>query len=323
MKTSIIALAACAAVFASCQKSFMPVSETQTFSGRFPVSVGVCNTYSGNTKALTTKDDNISSVQILVFRGNDIDAYGQTASGNAVTVSCTEGERTIYAVVNGPDCSGVATVSQLKEKTFSLGDNTCEKVIMTGSVTKTLAPSTEPVSIEVHRLLSRVVVKNIKRDMSAASLASMGFTLTACYLTNVPGNGNIGDTASATTWYNVGQNDPNLPSNVSNLIYDKISNGILANTKSYDKVHTFYSLPNVRSSKALRLVIEATMGEKTYYYPIDVPSLTSNQSYEISNVTIKRPGSDSPDKVVSFDDISFTVKVADWDGSKSVQEFSI
>lgn len=323
MKTSylLFALSFCLLSSAACQKSNTRYSDDSLDDDRFPVTVKVCSDVSNPTKVLSIADDKVSSVQILVFRDSVIDAYGSSTTGKSVTVSCTEGDRTIYAVVNGPDCSAITTVADLKAVSFLLSDNRYDNVIMMGNITAKLAPTSAPVGVQVSRLLSRVVLSNVKREMSPASIASMNFRITACYLMNVPGNGNLGDSGVANVWYN--GNATNLEEKIAGLIYDSVANGAITNGGSYSTAHSFYTLPTARSSKTMRLVIEAVYGNKTCYYPVDIPALASNQSYEIKNVVIKRPGSDSPDKPVSFSDITFTVEVVSWDESTFLNELSI
>ena len=66
------------------------------------------------------------------------------------------------------------------------------------------------------------------------------------------------------------------------------------------------------SIRPTRLVIEATLDGQLYYYPITLPSLEYNKSYEISNLVITRPGSDDPDMPVVGFDVPFHITVNDW-----------
>ena len=61
-----------------------------------------------------------------------------------------------------------------------------------------------------------------------------------------------------------------------------------------------------------RIVIETTLGTSKYYYPINLPEMADNKSYEIEEVVLTRPGSDNPDEPVSFADATFSINVIDW-----------
>jgi hypothetical protein len=177
---------------------------------------------------------------------------------------------------------------------------------MVGSKTVTL-PQTGTVSIDVNRIASRVVLKKITRNFTSAALQALDFTVDAIYLVNVAGNTSYDLTAAPAAWYNVAENKGELASLLSDAPAAPIVNG-----QSYDTDHTFYGYPNDLAVNTTRIVIETTLGETKYYYPINLPEMASNKSYEIEEVKITRPGSDNPDEPVSFEDASFSVNVIDW-----------
>jgi hypothetical protein len=59
-------------------------------------------------------------------------------------------------------------------------------------------------------------------------------------------------------------------------------------------------------------VVKATLGTDVYYYPITLPALESNKSYEIEELILTRPGSDDPDKPVSIQECTFQINVLGW-----------
>ncbi len=61
-----------------------------------------------------------------------------------------------------------------------------------------------------------------------------------------------------------------------------------------------------------RLVVEATVGVKKYFYSITMPQMDSNKSYEIENLTITRTGSEDPNLPTVFYDGEFSITVNDW-----------
>ena len=59
--------------------------------------------------------------------------------------------------------------------------------------------------------------------------------------------------------------------------------------------------------------MEATLGNKTYYYPLTfADKIKANTLYDIKNLIIKRPGSDNPNIPVITGDCGFKVNVIDW-----------
>ena len=93
----------------------------------------------------------------------------------------------------------------------------------------------------------------------------------------------------------------------------------VVNEEAYSTQHTFYCYPNKAadsdatswSPRRTRLVLKTTLGTDTYYYPVTLPELENNKSYELE-LTITRPGSDNADMPVSFEDCAFEITVKPW-----------
>lgn len=260
----------------------------------------------GEAASIATAEAKVNSLQVLVFRGDILDAYATVNNASTLSLSCTAGSRKIYAVVNAPDLSSVSSLSAFEAAAVDLSANTTSSFVMVGSKTVTL-PGTKSVEIDVSRLVSRVVLKKISRNFTSPSLAALGFKVDKIYLVNAAGSFNYGQTAAPTKWYNLGENKSELPA----LLYDAPS-ATVANNSSYNTLHYFYAMPNPASSKVTKLVVEATLGTQKYYYPIALPAMEPNKSYEIAGVTIKRGGSENPDTPITSDDISFSVTVKNW-----------
>ena len=95
----------------------------------------------------------------------------------------------------------------------------------------------------------------------------------------------------------------------------------VANGGTYSTEHTFFAYANPTvddtssatwSPRHTRLVLKTRLGDDTYYYPITLPVLEPNKSYEIENLTLTRPGSDDPDVPVTFTDCTFDINVLPW-----------
>ena len=308
MKKSIFAFAAALAALVACNKNEATPVQPQNHEPLTPceLTVGICGAMTKATAVTTENEAKVNNLQIFVFRGDDLDAYASVDNAKELTLSCTAGERAVYALVNAPDFSAVPGKAALLAKVSELSANSLANFEMVGSKTVTL-PQSETVSIDVNRIASRVVLKKITRSFTSAALQALDFTVDAIYLVNVAGNTNYDLTAAPAAWYNVAEDKGEL----AGLLYDAPASAI-ANGQSYDTDHTFYGYPNDLAVNTTRLVIETTLGSTKYYYPINLPQMDSNKSYEIEEVKITRPGSDDPDEPVSFEDASFSINVIDW-----------
>ena len=309
MKKSIFAFAAALVALVACNKNeatpMQPQNQLETLEP-CELTVGICGAMTKATAVTTENEAKVNNLQIFVFRGDDLDAYASVDNAKELTLSCTAGEREVYALVNAPDYSAVPGKAALLAKVSELSANSLTNFEMVGSKSVTL-PQASTVSIDVNRIASRVVLKKITRNFTSAALQSLDFTIDAIYLINVAGNTSYDLTKAPAAWYNVAKNNNELAS----LLYDAPASAV-ANGQSYIPVHTFYGYPNDLAVNTTRLVIETTLGTTKYYYPINLPAMESNKSYEIEEVTITRPGSDNPDEPVSFADASFSINVIDW-----------
>ena len=308
MKKSIFAFAAALAALVACNKNEATPMQPQDQESLVPceLTVGICGSMTKATAVAADNEAKVNRLQVFVFRGDDLDAYASVENAKELTLSCTAGERVVYALVNAPDYSTVPGKAALLAKVSELEANTLTNFEMVGSKTVTL-PQSEKVAIDVNRIASRVVLKKITRSFTSAALQALDFTVDAIYLVNVAGNTSYDLTAAPAAWYNVAENKGELASLLSDAPAAPIVNG-----QSYDTDHTFYGYPNDLAVNTTRIVIETTLGETKYYYPINLPEMASNKSYEIEEVKITRPGSDNPDEPVSFEDASFSINVIDW-----------
>lgn len=281
------------------------------------VAVGIVG--SERTKATgSTADDEVAvkKLQIFVFRGDALDAYGVVENKDSLKLSCTAGQRTIYALVNDVDRSTIKTKTDLLAAVSDYNNTLTGGFAMIGSTDKTL-PQTGKITIEVNRLASRVVIKKISRNFTSAALAAMDFKIEKIWIQNVAADINLGLTAAPTTWLNKQE----LDAVIDKYTCDK-PDASVANGSAYETKHTFFCYPNPTvddSSDATwcarhtRLVVQVKLGTSdTYYYPITLPVLEYNKSYEIENLTLTRPGSDNPDVPVTFQDCTFDINIKPW-----------
>lgn len=294
----------------------------------------------------------VNAIDVFVFRtvsgGSVVDGYKRIEEFQDVVVPCTKGQRKIYAIVNSDkDLSGVSTEAELCAIVSDLKNNHSENAltnfVMMGTKNVEITSATT-VEIAVDRLAARVWVKKITKNFSAAGLQDSEFKIVRMYLTNVVNQINLGrdfvPDATEAYWYNMMQYDETAEkvSEKDKFILRTGCAGIVPGTRtepgSVDLAveNAMYAYPNPTQSDNLegstgmytgpeggpwsirptRLVIEATLDGQLYYYPITLPSLEYNKSYEISNLVITRPGSDDPDMPVVGFDVPFQITVNDW-----------
>lgn len=269
------------------------------------------------TKATTgTNDAKINNLQVFVFLGDNLDVYG-TADDSSVSLSCTPGSRNIVVVANGPDLSSITTRTALLATTSLMANSSITSMEMIGSQTETLSASNKNITVPVTRLGCRVVVSSIKKAFNSAALQAQTFTVKKIYLVNVAGDCLYGTAAhTPTVWFNKLTHGAEQ----SAMTLDA-PNATIASGTPYSTAHTFYAWPNPTvtdveggswSARHTRLVLETTLGSDTFYYPITLPVMEKNKSYNIAEIKITRPGSSSPDVPVSALDCSFTVTVNNW-----------
>lgn len=272
----------------------------------------------GVTSNSTSTEAKVNSLQIFVFNGEQLDGYGSSSGSLTATASCTAGTRDIWAVVNAPALTSVSSKSQLLATVSDLAAE-ISNFQMVGSKSETLQKDGN-VKITVDRLAARVVLKGIKNALTNAAQAS-SFKVLSVYLTNVAGDVDFGHSSSYTVskWYN--RRGYQSANNLGSFTYDAV-NKTIASGASDTEAHYFYSMPNANAAavggpwtpRAARLVIKAEIAGVVYDYPITLPALESNKSYEISLVTITRLGNpDDGNEPNSNDDIDEEKPVVGFD----------
>lgn len=273
------------------------------------------------TKATISSDADktVQSIQVFVFLGNNLDVYGSNA-GSSLTVQCTPGERDIYVLANAPALDKITTKDALLATASNLGNSSvkgCNSFEMIGSSSENLSLENSNITIPVKHITSRVVVSSVKKQFKSAALEALEFKIVNMYLVNVAGDCTYGGGAAPTLWYNKLSDCNELPE----ITKDNV-NVVVSASNPHSVTHTFYAYPNPTqndsdlntwSPRYTRLVIETQLGAETFYYPISLPKIESNKSYNISEIKITRPGSKNPDQPVSYLDCSFTVTVEPWD----------
>lgn len=301
----------------------------------------------GGTKASggghgTTADDNsVQTLEIFVFNnggGADngvLESY-QKFSGSSLSslsslkVKAKTGAKKIYAVANShkENWAGITSLSQFSATVSSLKSENLKTFAMTGSTDALLSASTS-VTIPVSRLVARVVLSNVKSAFSGTPYSGMTLSNVKVYMTNVSGSVlyATGATSSSPVLLNSRQM---IAADCSGCAMSNMLNDDIAGTvgdAGHSTAHYFYCYENAVASETTserytRLVIQADLNGRTYYYPVDVnrdgygwqsgaKGIKRNTSYAIS-VVISGPGASDPEEKITAGTITLSITVSDW-----------
>lgn len=318
MKNKIfLAAVLTAALACACGQKMTEPSREQTIGEEMTLDVSI-PVPSGTKVTDVTSEGKVNSLQVFVFRKDGVLEAEARETAQTLSLSCTSGEKDVYAVVNAPQITGVKTLDNLKSKVSSLSENTPSSFVMSGEKTVTLSGPTS-VEIEVKRLVARVGIRKITNNFTLEQYRTGAAKIKGIYLLNAQSSSKYFGGLPSLTWANLHTfNSATMP----NLLYSGVMDTALNYGTPYESANYFYCYPNPTaddSSEAgsgarfTRLVVELDVNGKSYYYPVSIPSIERNKSYEITELTITRLGSGSPDDPVSSLNATFTLKVADWD----------
>lgn len=329
----IMALVAMLAA-AGCSKDGHSVADTGTQVFPLEISAPVA----GKVRTMTTANETaVSSLQVFVFRENGVlEAYGKS-DGSKVTAECTSGMKTIVALANAADITDISDKASLDMKVSRLEDNR-DAFVMYGSYSAEITSASGTVTVPVTRLVARISIQKITNRLSLPQYSNSSVLIKKIYLINVAGDMIYGDTGEyghdksvksdyvPSVWLNKGKcdGDGDMPALLSS---GELKSASAAHGSSYTASHYFYCYPNPASSDAsvpdgksgyTRLVVEVSVEGRVFYYPVSIPGIENNHTYNISELVITKLGSEDPNVPVSYDSASFSITVNPWEsGSDS------
>lgn len=349
-KTVSFILAGVAIAFSACSKQEATTEEAAAYG---TISVSVAPQDGVQTKAVTayttaqTYETQVNNVQVFVFGADGkINFYKNLGTQLSGAVSTTSGTKTVYAVVNGPDLSGISTVSALEATAVDLSANstTASKgFVMAGKGSCTVSTGTVNCAVAVSRLAARVALKSVVNKLPESYGA---LKVERVFLSNVVGNQNLGGTASASTWYNKEGRKDESPLVQSHIIDGstytascpdltfRTAGSTVANGGTFEPSTPFLFYGYANSSTAAPngfsasfspqrsvLVVAATIEGKLYYYPVvlDNSTIERNTTYTVA-LTITSLGSDDPNKPVDKGSADITVSVDGWKAGATYDE---
>ena len=345
MKTNIL-LAVCGILFAT---ACHPVAEFLSEEGTGSLVISVSSQDGLSTKSDTSpagKDAYLHDVQVFIFR-TDGSLYSLSSFPENVTTQSVEGVKAGYyqvvAVANGPDLSSVRTRSELEQKQITLSLNDPDKgFLMYGAsegnvVVSSGAASQTSVSIALKRHVGRVrlttVRNNLPSDYGSLKVESV-------FLENALGNWTYQASGDPSGYVNLAgrKSGRSTSTNASDFIVTagdaecaaltfRGTDRTVARGETPESFNlSFYTFPNKLSvnddhfsgataeaacARLVLLVSYGTGGER-WYYPVTVPQLERNKSYDVSFV-ISGPGSSDPNQQVTNGNLSVEVSVKTWE----------
>ena len=269
--------------------------------------------------------DAINTLQVFVFDENgNLEASDMKAS-DSIVLTCKAGLKKIVCLVNAPEVTDATTYSELCSTSSFLTDNSIDSMVMSGETEVNLT-ATSSVTIPVSRLAAKVVLRQVMNNFKFNTDQDAEFLVTHVYLLNVGAERGFLSDASPKEWYNKMELDM---AEAPAFTYEQLSSPVklpYSSTWTADKY--FYCYPNPTetdssdetwSARRTRLVLEATLNGEVMYYPVTLPVIEPNSSYEVT-VRITRRGSPSPDIPVTGIAAEFSVDVLSWITRDRIEE---
>ena len=339
-KILYLTAAAVIAALASCTTDSLPEAPEQA---TVPVTINV-GTPLTKRVGTNSNDMKLKNFQIFVFTntGKFEVASDLKTSGAQATLNVLPGAKHIWAVANVPSAlSEPASESAFLSTSSSLLNNACDKIAMSGYSEPTITTETQ-INVQLKHIACKIVLDKVTRSFTNADYGACPLTVQSVYISNVADNTSIDCTAAPTVWLNKqGTLDSGLTAMQKEMLLNDGLNHLINQNETYDTVHTFYAYPNPTINDSFasewcprhtRLIIKCDYNGKTCYYPVTLPkddngtpgALVRNKVYHIGQLTLKRPGSPSPEnpagEVDSRVNVTFNVTVSDWEDDTAYTE---
>lgn len=308
----LVAVACCA-----CSKSVCVSSEVKEEVVELNFSVPVQAT----KVAGYVTEDAVETLQVFVFDENGQVQSSGMADGNSLTLTCTTGEKEIAAVVNSTPLEGISDLDKLKDRMSDFNDNSVERFVMSGTVSRNLIASGS-VDIPVKRLVSKVTLSSVTRSFRLKQHQNMDFELQSVFLTNAPQQTGFFRSLQSDQLINNGETDMNaIIAAAGDLLYDDLEDVPVAQDEKAEIGNFLYCYPNIHADATTPayLVLQTRLGSGIYYYTVALPVMESNKCYDVA-LTVTMPGSLTPDVPVKKEDAVFSVSVMDWSGKVDINE---
>ena len=248
--------------------------------------------------------------------------------------------------------ANVSTLTALETLAAGLGDNDpASGFVMAGKGTVTVNPTegtnnANAGEVKISRLVSRIRLVSVENKLNAAYT---DFTVDQVFVINGNSAWNIGGNGEPTAYFNWAgrtagnSNKAGAWGDAGNYIIKGAADAQFANmtfaapakavapgvVEPFDL--PFYTLQNAGTEDHFdgptdgavltRLVVRASFGGNTYFYPVTINKVERNKTYDVI-ISISGPGSDDPNKGVSTGALNVTISLAEWgDGGVTTVNF--
>lgn len=308
-------------VFTGCQKEVVTESVSEE---RATLRIAVQHP---ETKVVTgMEESSIKNYQVFLFKESGIIEDYVCQASSDITLDCTVGKKMVVVIANAPAMGDVMDIETLNTKTTLLSDNAVDAFVMEGRKEVTIySPEAIDVSISVTRKVAKVQLTSLTVAIDMPQYSSMPFKVQSVFLINVPAEMTYFETIESPLWYNKSGYDPE---DFNDLTYDDMEGFEITDETPYVAQNVFYCYPNKVATDSYdatwcprntRLVVEATLGDETYYYPVKLPKLEQNRRYDVK-LTVTRPGNLTPDSEFKKFDANFQISVVDWSHGSSISK---
>jgi len=279
---------------------------------------------------------------LLLYRDGRLVEAGTSGSGAAIRKRLTEGDYTAFAVVNPPASfvpAGYPELSALTAAESALVDNAPGALVMAGSRTVTVpVPDGGTQRIGVDRLVCKAGIRKVSVGFTDPLLAARPFVLKGIYLTNCYGKSRYGgdwDAADILSDASLWHNRMGFHSGGADALLAETGLDVPVTADSpHMQEHAFYYYPNplpealdsrsgTWTRRRTRLVLEAEIGGRTYYYTVTLPASQRNRTYLIEEAVIRKLGSRDPEEDEPGSvEVVFRTATDDWSPEYNVTENS-
>ena len=316
MRKTVFTVLAAASLLCSCAKEAIipPVSEPEQGE---KIKLDISPVDSGHTKVTDiTGEGNIDHFYVFVFREDgSLDSWGYSEE-DYHTIECSVGEREIFVLANTLAISNIYDIEDLEEERASLQFESLGEFSMVGRKKVSLKASSS-VTVPVSRKVARVSIEKIVTDFTLDQFKESDFVLKGIYLTNVAGDAPLIVDGEPWIWHN----SMRLDGRFEELTYSGQLSEVLEPGVPYNTVHYFYCYENDAEDsfsvdwcpRHTRLVVEAELAGKTYYYPVTLPVIEANHIYVVTELKITGPGALYPEFPVEYSNATFAIEVLDWE----------
>ena len=283
--------------------------------GTIHFSIEDCTDTRSNT-ASEPYETAIHSLQVIVADSDGkIESCRELGDMESCDIPAKPGDKTVLAIANGPSFQNCSSISQVLGTEIGLTqwNSIADGFVMSGRrQCRVAVDSVSTLGMNLTRYVSRVRFASVT---SRLPVQYGSLTITGVMLSNAAGNQKISGDGHVTTWHNAGGRVDEGP--LPDILGLKLKKTLGINT-TYNLGTRMYCYPNPTATDT-KAVLSVLIQGKEYYYPIGLPHIERNTSYDIT-LSIYHPGSTDPDIPVSPGYIKVEIKAGQWDEGPGITE---